>query len=293
MIFDPLEIKTGTSRRRLAASGLLPYWQEKWRAFSARLLAARFNAVIMDFDGTVYDGGQLDNAIPDAEMIRLLCSLLDGGLRLGFASGRGLSLRHALRAAFGRNYWPQIYLAYQDGAEVGRLDDDSLPTPYDPELENPLLAQARKKLEDIFAGFANPPGIRAENRLLGLRADLESAGHVFAVCSEIAVPLGLKTFKSGRMVDVTLPEVSKRNLEPVLENGGLAILAIGDAGAWPGNDCELLASPFGLGVGALSANPDCCWRITQGCGPAGTREILGLMRAADRGMRLELGAGNG
>lgn len=278
MNFDPLEIKTGARRADLARAGLLPYWEEKWRAFSSRLLAARFNAVIMDFDGTVYDGGKLDDAVLDEKIAGLLSGLVASGLSLGFASGRGLSLRNALRATFDQKFWPRIYLAYQDGAEVGRLDDDTLPTPYSPYLENSLLAQARKKLEDIFAGWANPPGIRAENRLLGLRADLKSAEHVFAVCSEIAVPLGLKTFKSGRMVDVTLPKVSKRNLEPALENDGLAILAIGDAGAWPGNDCELLASPFGLGVGALSANPDCCWRITRGSGLDGTREILGRLR---------------
>ncbi len=274
---QPIEFKSGATLDALAKAGLLDLWQKREEAFLGRLRSARIGAIILDFDGTVYSGGQLNNAMPDDNILALLTSLLERGLPLGFASGRGLSLRDALRQVFARKFWHLVFAAYQDGAEVGRLDDDTLPTPHKPANENPLLARARKTLERIFAGWPNPPQIRAENKLAGLRSNLEDAQHVFETCCGIALPLGLKLFKSGRMIDITLPEVSKRNLETHLARDGLASLAIGDAGAWPGNDCELLASPYGLSVGSVSADPDCCWRITRTSGPAATCEILAAL----------------
>lgn len=275
---EPIEFKAGAKLDDLAKAGLSPLWQKREEAFLASLRSARIGAIIFDFDGTVYSGGQLNNAIPDDEIRSLLTGLLERGMALGFASGRGLSLRDALRQTFARKFWHLVFAAYQDGAEVGRLDDDSLPSPHDPAYENPLLARVRKTLENIFAGWPNPPEIRAENQLVGLRSNLRDAQHVFETCCGIALPLGLKMFKSGRMIDITLTQVSKRNLEAHLARKGLASLAIGDAGAWPGNDCELLASPHGLSVGSVSADPACCWRITRTSGPAATCEILAALK---------------
>lgn len=286
---EPIEFKAGVKLDILARAGLLPFWQERERSFVAKLRAARIGALVLDFDGTVYDGGQLNNAIPAGDIRGLLTGLLARGIPLGFASGRGLSLRDALRQTFVRPFWPLVFAAYQDGAEVGRLDDDALPSPHDPERENSLLARIRRILENIFAGWPNPPDIRAENQLIGLRSNLQDAQHVFETCCGLALPAGLKIFKSGRMIDITLPQVSKRNLEACLAKDGLAILAIGDAGAWPGNDSEMLASPYGLSVGSVSADPACCWRLTQTAGPAATCAILErlLPVPGDHAMRLE------
>lgn len=272
-----LALKAGVSVDRLAACGLLAFWRDRQRQFRDNLRLADICAISMDYDGTVYAGGQRDNAVPDPEMAALLTALLERGLCLGFASGRGESLRDGLRQCFSRHLWPRIYVAYQDGAECGRLDDDALPTAYDAKKEHPALAQARQRLTDIFAAWPDAPAMRPENMLLGVYGPVENGAKIFAACCDVAVPLGLKVFHGGRMTDITLPHVSKRNLARVLPAGKGEILAMGDAGAWPGNDCELLANPLGVSVGSMSADPICCWRLVAATGTEAAKEILGFL----------------
>lgn len=276
-----IELKAGAPIAALADSGLLQFWREAQRKFLTRLQDAPIGSIIFDYDGTVYAGGQRNNAYPDAEMQTLLVGLLEKGVRLGFASGRGESLRDALRGTFPRSLWPKIYAAYQDGAEVGRLDDDAFPTPYTPDKEHIALAQARIKLGRLFQTWPEHIDMRPENGLLGVYGAPDAGRKIFAACSGVAVPLGLKVFHGGRMTDITLPVVSKRTLEEPLGGQG-EVLAIGDSGAWPGNDCELLAMPLALSVGSVSPDPDSCWRLTRKTGIEATKHILRcLTRASD------------
>ena len=39
------------------------------------------------------------------------------------------------------------------------------------------------------------------------------------------------------------------------------ILCIGDKGQWPGNDFELLSTPYSLSVHEVTADPDSCWNL--------------------------------
>lgn len=271
-----IAIKSGVTLAVLAEAGLLPLWQRSLEKYLEILCGTEIRAIILDYDGTVYAGGQRDNAYADGEMLNLLAGLLDQGLYLGFASGRGASLRDALRHSFAEKYWTQIFCAYQDGAETGSLADNNLPTPRSADLENESLVQVRHKLEHVFAGWPGAPDMRPENELLGIYGPEEMGGRIFAACCAAALPLGLKVFHGGRMTDITLPHVSKRNLLHVLPG---PCLAIGDAGAWPGNDCELLASPLGVSSGSVSADPDFCWRLTRETGVAATKAVLRNLRS--------------
>jgi hypothetical protein len=38
---------------------------------------------------------------------------------------------------------------------------------------------------------------------------------------------------------------------------------VGDRGAWPGNDYEILRAPLGLSVDECSLDPDSCWPLTK------------------------------
>ena len=56
------------------------------------------------------------------------------------------------------------------------------------------------------------------------------------------------------------------------------ILAIGDRGRWPGNDYDLLRSPFALSVDEVSVDPQTAWHL----GPPGQRGVevtVGYLRA--------------
>lgn len=269
-----IALKAGAAIEKLRECGLLAFWISQQRQFMANIRKVNIKAIVMDYDGTAYAGGQLNNALPDTEMVALLVELLERGIYLGFASGRGESLRSALRAALPKTLWPRVYAAYQDGAECARLDDDAVPLPYEKKREHSALMLAREKLEWIFAAWPDGPYMRAENKLLGVYGAVEMGKFIFSACCGVAVPLGLKVFHGGRMTDITLPDVSKRNLRSLMPAGQDEILSVGDAGAWPGNDCELLDNPLGVSVGSMSANPACCWRITRETGIESTRRIL-------------------
>lgn len=273
--------KAGASIERLGECGLLAFWRNQQRQFIANICHADIRAIVMDYDGTVYAGGQRDNALPDQEMTALLTELLERGFYLGFASGRGESLRSALRQALPGYLWSKVYAAYQDGAECGRLDDDTMPLPYDKKEEHPALARAREKLEEIFASWPDRPSMRAENKLLGIYGSMEMGEFIFSACCGVAIPLGLKVFHGGRMTDITLPEVSKCNLHKLLPARQDSILSLGDAGSWPGNDSELLANSLGISVGSMSSDPACCWRITEETGIDGTRRLLESILKSD------------
>jgi hypothetical protein len=55
------------------------------------------------------------------------------------------------------------------------------------------------------------------------------------------------------------------------------ILTIGDKGAWPGNDFELLSLPYSLSVDEPSADPRTCWNLA----PLGQRGPLAALHYID------------
>ncbi len=264
-------LKTGSTLNILEETGLISYWRNKQKAFLDRLKSAQIRSLILDFDGTVYDGGKLSPALPDEEMISILNELAKNGLHLGFASGRGLSLREALRDIFAQDLWKNIFVAYQDGADIGKLDEDVYPVPFNSESENPLIFKARKELEELFSHWPDPPVMRLENKLIGLKSSPNNAARVFDACCGICLKYNLKVFMSGRMIDIVPPETSKLNLVPYLVP---EIAAIADAGAWPGNDCELLAIPLGISVNRVSPNPDTCWTLNNKYGVDAAKSFL-------------------
>ena len=78
----------------------------------------------------------------------------------------------------------------------------------------------------------------------------------------------LLILESSRSVDIIKrPEVSKLNILNYLEaelkirNLPLNQLCIGDKGKWPGNDFELLSTPFSLSVNEVSLDLNTCWNI--------------------------------
>jgi hypothetical protein len=102
-------------------------------------------------------------------------------------------------------------------------------------------------------------------------------------------PLRLVT--SSHSVDILLPGVGKTRLVEEFERVfGLpsdAILRIGDRGAPPGNDAELLRHPLGLSVDEISADLKSCWRWAPAgfLGPRATLYYLNGLTATAQGVR--------
>ncbi len=121
-----IERKAGTSIRALAASGELPFWRSAYAQFMKHLLTARFSAVLLDYDGTLHDGTDRGRP-PSPAVAAQLTRLTAGGVHIGIATGRGGSVRDALRGCLPSEMWSQVTVGYRNGTEVGLLGDDSVP----------------------------------------------------------------------------------------------------------------------------------------------------------------------
>ena len=75
-----------------------------------------------------------------------LVRLLDGGLMIGIATGRGQSVRSALTAHIPRRHWKQVTVGYYNCGEVGSLADDGCPKPSS--TAGPALAGAATALAE-------------------------------------------------------------------------------------------------------------------------------------------------
>jgi len=72
----------------------------------------------------------------------------------------------------------------------------------------------------------------------------------------------LTVLRSSHSVDVLAEGVSKlRVVEAAGKLGGGDVLCIGDRGRWPGNDHELLATPYGLSVDEVSRDLETGWNL--------------------------------
>ena len=99
--------------------------------FRERLSDTRFEAAVLDYDGTIVD--TRDRFVPACdEMIAELVRLLDAGVLIGIATGRGGSVQRDLRSKLPENLWRRVLVGYYNGAEIDYLDVDVAPgTPAD------------------------------------------------------------------------------------------------------------------------------------------------------------------
>ena len=279
--------------RRDDPKGRVNDWPVLAGQFQSRLASVDFSALVLDFDGTVIPASD-PFASPGPEIIEELVRLLDHGLTLSFATGRGGSLGCALRAALPRGYWDSILIGYYNGSYLRPLSvdiDNQLPSMH-PAIEqiHDLLA----KRADLFHDF------RVKNSRVQLsveQADLiepqtfirEFQRTRFGGSNE------LRLVDTGRTLDIVLSSACKtRVLDELLsrrEGTNPAILCIGDSGGRLGNDHLLLGQAFGVSVGHVCDRPDACWSFfgTDLCGPDALYRILLSLRGNVRGcVRLDL-----
>lgn len=97
---------------------------------------------------------------------------------------------------------------------------------------------------------------------------------------------GFRILESSHSLDIVPANVSKRALVSAAEglagnlNTPKCALCIGDRGEWPGNDYELLSSPYSLSVDYVSPDPNSCWNISP-AGHRGVQATLDYINAID------------
>lgn len=260
---------------------------QSYGAYRRALGEAQFSAMALDYDGTIVTTeGRLNP--PDEAIINELKRLLDGGFRLGIASGRGGSVGERLREILPRQYHSGIVMGYYNGSYVTHLDIDirDQPAPISPEISE-FRAWLEEKRPELT------PQIKDHGPQLTIT--MKSLTDRLKLIEEIRpAPLiidgSLKIVQSGHSIDIVSASSSKTSVLTTL--GGemnhvtSSILCVGDSGGRLGNDHDLLGGHHGVSVGEVCDRPETCWTLFDSTvfGPTALLRILTALKPLDNGL---------
>lgn len=285
-------------QRKISSTARAGIAAQSWRAAYDRARQILGNttvrAVVLDFDGTLIESARLYEPL-ETGIVEQLCRLLSEGIWIGIATGRGDSVQKSLLAAIPNSLRHRVLVGYHNGACVQPLEDVING------LDGAPVGEILKSANDFLSSELQTVGlasIRARAHQLTLAPVLGQAlERTWRLTKECLSRHGLgeiNVWLSSHSVDVVAPECSKLNVVNQLAHlAGCSpeeIVRIGDRGAWPGNDWQLLDSPLGLSVDQCSASPDACWNFNP-AGMRGTRAaqyLLSRMQRDGDSMRLLL-----
>ena len=269
-------------------------WIRLANGFMTGLREPRFGGLVLDYDGTICGPRErFTGLLP--QVSRHLVSLMDSGTVIGVATGRGRSAREDLRRVIPRIHWDHLLVGYYNGGQVGKLSDDAFPDKRqetaDPIQELATRIASTRRLDGEAKFDVRPTQISFEP-MKGVYPStvLLKVGELIANPS----PLPLKVYTSTHTVDAVPIEVSKRSVLAAAERLAVELgfepkmLCIGDAGRWPGNDCELLSTPYSLSVDQVSTDEKSCWNLSPP-GVRGThalRKYLNQISGTGAGLRI-------
>jgi hydroxymethylpyrimidine pyrophosphatase-like HAD family hydrolase len=281
-----IERKTGLPIRCLRDRGDLLFWQQALAAYKGHLADARFGAAVFDYDGTLVDARERF-ASPRQDVARELTRFLRGGLLVGIATGRGVSVRRDLRSCIPKTLWSKLIVGYYNGAEVASLDEDTVPDgtktvsgelaglndalSAHPELRSVATISPRR-----WQITVEPKALAPENRLWDIVNQIV----------QLHGPQGISVVRSSHSIDVLAPGISKASVlrrvsEACSRKSRQAVLKIGDRGRWPGNDFVLLREPYSISVEEVSVDPATCWNLAPP-GHRGVQVALSYCRSLQR-----------
>lgn len=286
--------KAGVSAAELGRAGDLRRWQTALATFRGRLLDATFRAIALDYDGTLVDTRhRFDLMTP--EITGQLRRLLELGVVLAIATGRGASVRRDLQAVLPKHLWSGVIIGYYNGAEIAALEEDGAPDGREETCaELAALALALRNQPELAGAAAQSD--RKYQITLEARSGVSEA-RLWDLAHEVLLAhgsLNLIVTRSSHSIDIVPSQVTKANVVAEVRsriNGG-TILAMGDRGRWPGNDYALLREPFALSVDEISVDPETCWNLGRP-GQRGVRVALEYLEALDPcegGVRFKQGA---
>ncbi|MBL8932848.1 MAG: HAD family phosphatase [Kineosporiaceae bacterium] len=239
--------------------------------------------VVLDYDGTCCESSARFD--PPADQLKEQVErLLEAGLRIAFASGRGPSLLQSLRQWIPSRHWPQVIVGMYNGAAIHPLSDD-VHRQTDPEGDLKGAVEILSDLRD------DSWVVDVRRHQITVTASDAAPGRLLALfqCALAREPaLQVRVVASGHSVDILLRDVSKQRVAEALGCGRGNTLTIGDRGDLGGNDLELLAyGPLSVSVDKVSPDPMRCWNLgAPGQDPSDlTRHYLAAVKVRRSGAR--------
>jgi fructoselysine-6-P-deglycase FrlB-like protein/hydroxymethylpyrimidine pyrophosphatase-like HAD family hydrolase len=274
--------KSKKSRLVLSSTPVGQEWRTRRDLFVRNLEQVRFRALVVDYDGTICAPSERFTH-PGPLMAQQLNELLRCGIWLGVATGRGKSVKKALRTVLNQDEWGKVIVGYYNGAQTAFLSEDKMPVQR-ATTGGPVTAFLQVLREEHELGHkiridANADQIKIEPQH---DADIDEilcwVQHLIATSK-----LEVHAVVSTRSIDIVKGGTSKRSVIRTITDAvgqNESILCIGDAGAWPGNDFELLGGQHSLSADSTSPRPGTCWNLAP-VGIRGCEATLGYLMALD------------
>jgi len=253
--------------------------------FLNRLATARFEGLVLDYDGTVVATSERWDA-PRPEIIEQLVRLLKAGLQLAIATGRGSSVGRDLRLVIPVEFHSRILIGYYNGTYIQTLEIDikKVPPQRLPEIENAYAWLCS-------SGFVKTTGDQKVKNSRGQQItaskhginSMETFNEGFDAYNK-KTGSKLKQVQSQHSVDICLASACKTDVvQAIAEKIGKdepTVLCIGDSGRSGGNDHVLLGSEFGISVGDVCHRAERCWSLF-GDTKVGPDALIRIFRALD------------
>ena len=255
---------------------------------------ALFKAVVLDYDGTIVSTADRLLA-PNERVLGELVRLIDGGIAVGIATGRGGSVGEMLREQLPPRVHVLVVVGYYNGGHIRTLDVDIAT---DRPAQNADLLAVADWIVDRNLLTANRKLKRGFQQIMlnhadlidpiTFRAELERCHHV--------ADGRVRVLSSHHSFDIVPQGTSKiAVVRAVLEQIGApeaAVLCIGDSGSPGGNDHELLSGLHGVSVDTVCGNVAGCWSLFGHdlTGPAALLRILTSLKIEGGNGCLDLSA---
>ncbi|NCU05095.1 MAG: HAD hydrolase family protein, partial [Chitinophagaceae bacterium] len=254
-------------------------WSNAYKNFKDILKITEFGSIVFDYDGTLCSSSERYTGLSD-NIIKELIKLLNQDLVIGIATGRGQSVRKALYDKIPTKYHPNVIIGYYNCADIGSLQNTRLPKKKSD--KNNLL----KNIYDLIKSYPFTEEVLPElkpNQVTIEVRQKQGWKKVRAIIVDLVLTKnysGIQILESTHSIDIIdqaltsktsilayCNKIAKKNSKK--QN----CLCIGDKGQWPGNDYQLLSTPFSLSVDEVSALSETCWNLL----PPGIKNAKGTL----------------
>lgn len=249
-----------------------------------------FRAVVFDYDGTLCSSQRADHA-PSHEILTHLERLVEAGVVVGIASGRGGSVQEKLKESFSEHILRRIQLGLYN---CGWIADATIAPPKVNDQTSEFLSHVTRIVNRLKVLGVPIETVRTTHPYqvsIRFREGLLTDTMWFVVGDTLRqAGLDLSTMvRSKHSIDVLETGVSKARLIAYIVNASKIdpydVLTMGDQGAWPGNDAALLEHRYSLSVDEPTRRLDRGWKLA----PAHKRDVSATLWYLERFKTLEGG----
>lgn len=251
-------------------------------AFVNEITSQEFRVVVFDYDGTL-TASQRRTEPPSPPVVQHIKRLVEAGVLVGIASGRGDSIQHELTKVLPDEVLSCLFLGLYNGGWIG----SAIAPPETPNTTVEFLSHVTRiawRLKSLGVPIERIKTTHPYQVSIRFRDGLPTEQMWFVVADALR-QAGLTTsslFRSKHSVDVLAPRIGKSGLiAHIIQQSKVnpyQIVTMGDQGAWPGNDVSLLEHRFSLSVDMPSRRLDRGWKLA----PMHKRDVDATLWYLDR-----------